>query len=176
MKSKINFLAAFFILINIYSCGDELDDLLEIDVDTVLIENFNVQIEAGQNNTFNKSEVFNISNKDTEKYLNSVKNLAIKKLTFKFENFTGDPAGILKGEFYADDILLLKEDILVKTASDQSTIFEVTNTELINQIATKLKAGNNVALGIKGTSSSSTAMNFDVEATISVVLTANLVN
>lgn len=176
MKSKINYLAAFFIAFSIYSCGDELDDILDIDVDTVLTETFSAQIEVGQDQTFNKSETFNISNEDTKKYINSIKDVAIKKLTFKFKNFTGDPEGTLKGEFYADDVLLLNKDIVVKQASDNAVIIEITNIDQINAIATKLKAGNDVTIGLKGTSSCSSVMNFDVETTISLVVTANLVN
>lgn len=176
MKTKIQFLAAFFILFNISSCGDDLAELeesfLNIDVNTNLKEDFNIHVEAGTNESFNNQEVVNINNEDTQKYLKNIKDVQITKLTFKLKNFTGnDATGVIAGDFFADGSLLYSKSIIVKEACDNEIVFEITNLEEINKIADKFENGQNVTISYRGTSNSNSAMNFDVEISFSVIIT-----
>ena len=64
--------------------------------------------------------------------------------------------------------------MVVKQTVDAVTVFEVTNTALLNSIASKLKAGNGVLIGIVGESSCEDAMGFTINITIDLEVTADV--
>ena len=63
--------------------------------------------------------------------------------------------------------------MVVKQAVDAGTEFVVTNTTLLNTIASKLKAGNSVLFGLDGQSNGD-GMNFTIKITIKLAVTADV--
>lgn len=175
MKIKIQILATFLILFNISSCGDdlaELENLLKIDVDTELTREFKIEIDAGNNVYFIDQQTLSINDNETKKYIDQLKDVTIEKLTYKIKNYLGsDVDAVINGEFFVNNTLLLTKSINLKDASDNGTIFEITNLNDINDAASKLKNGEDINIGLRGTSDSNSAIVFDVEIFASVVLT-----
>ena len=173
MKTFIRFLVVVLLVVSYTSC-DEIDDLTEIDFDTTLNEQLNVTIPAGENLALNETMLINMVNSETEDYLDVLQNVRITSFTFQLSNFTGDNNGTIAGNFVADGVELLNLDIVVKQTVDAGTVFEVTNTALLNSIAADLRAGNDVLIGIVGESSCEDPMNFTINITIDLEVTADV--
>lgn len=173
MNTFIRIFLVMLIIVGYNSC-DELDELTEVDFDTTLNEQLNVTVLAGENLTLNKTMLINIVNSDTEDYLDVLQNVRITAFTYQLTNFTGDDNGTISGNFVADGIELLNHDMVVKQTVDAGTVFEVTNTALLNSIAADLKAGNDVLIGLVGESSCEDVMNFTINISIDLEVTADV--
>lgn len=173
MKTFIRLLIVVLLMVSYTSC-DEIDKLTEVDFNTTLNEQLNVTVPAGENLDLNRTMSINMVNSKTEKYLDILQNVKIKSFTYQLTNFTGDFSGTITGNFVADGIELLSHDMVVKQTVDAGTVFEVTNTSLLNSIASKLKAGNNISIGLVGKSSCEEAMNFTINITIDLAVTADV--
>jgi hypothetical protein len=117
--------------------------------------------------------LINMVNSDTEDYLDVLQNVRITSFTYQLTNFLGDDFGNLQGSFVADGVELISHNMVVKETVDAGTVFEVTDTTLLNSIASKLKAGNNVLVGLVGESNSD-GMNFTINMTIDLEVTADV--
>ena len=173
MKNTIKLLAIILVAtlsIPFTACDD---DILDVDFSTTISEKIDVNIIEGQTNV-DESSTLSLDNKDTNKYLNKIKNVKITKLTYKITSFTGDPNGTINGSLYANTLKLDLNNFNVKEAYDNATIFEITDIDKLNEIATLLKNNKSVNIGIKGTiNAANEAMNFEVEVTAKLDLTAN---
>jgi len=173
MKTFIRITMALLLTISFTSC-DELDELTEIDFDTTLNENLSVTIPEGDNLTLNETMTFNMVNNDTEDYMDLLETVRITSFTYQMINFTGDPDGTIVGAFVADGDTLLNHDIVVKDEVDAATVFEITDVAMLNSIASKLKNGQDVTLGITGNSSCDEIMSFTIAITIDLDITADV--
>lgn len=172
MKNFIRFLVVVLLVVSYTSC-DEIDKLTEVDFNTTLNEQLVVTIAAGEN-LINDTKSINMVNSDTEEYLNVIQSVKITSFTYQLINFSGDDSGTLTGDFVADGVILLSHDnMVVKQAVDAGTEFVVTNTTLLNTIASKLKAGNSVLFGLDGQSNGD-GMNFTIKITIKLAVTADV--
>ena len=172
MKTFIKFLVVVLLMVSYTSC-DEIDELTEVDFNTTLNEQLNVTIPAGIGLELNETMLINMVNSDTEDYLNVLQNVKITSFTYQLTNFSGDDFGNLQGSFVADGVELISHNMVVKETVDAGTVFEVTDTTLLNSIASKLKAGNNVLVGLVGESNSD-GMNFTINMTIDLEVTADV--
>ena len=171
---RIAILASIFSLVLI-SC-EELEELADITFSTTLSEQVAVHVNqtSGTESSFNKTVVISLDNADTNEYLNNINEITINSLRYKIIDFAGDPVGTIDAEFIINDMSLLSNDFIVKTQADAGTVFEVTNTSQLNQIATALKNGQQVTAKYEGTAlCDADAMDFKVEVTIGVSVVAN---
>ncbi|MGB5417504.1 hypothetical protein [Algibacter sp.] len=173
MKTFINFFLVLFVLQGFISC-DKIDELTEVDFDTTINEQLNVTVQAGENMVLNETMLININNQDTEKYLNVIQNVRITSFTYRLIDFSGDSEGTIVGNFVADGVQLVDHDMIVKQIVDAGTIFEVTNVAQLNTIASKLKSGKDVLIGVEGESKCSEAMIFTMAVTIDLEVTADV--
>jgi hypothetical protein len=173
MKNLLKF-AAFVLLSLSFTACDEVDELTEIDFNTTLNESINVSVPAGEALVLNETTLINISNNDTQDYIDALQDVSITSFTYRLVDFTGDPEGTVTGQFQADGITLVNHDMVVKDEVDAGTVFEVTDPALLNTVANKLKSGNNVSVGISGTSTCAEAMNFTIVMTIELAVTADV--
>lgn len=173
MKNLLQFTVLFLLTFCFTAC-DEVDELTEIDFNTTLNESVVVSVPAGEGLVLNETTLINISNQDTQDYLNNLQDVSITSFTYRLVNFTGDPEGSVMGQFQADGITLVNHDMVVKDEVDAGTVFEVTDPALLNTLANKLRSGNNVAVGISGTSTCAEAMNFTIVMTIELAVTADV--
>ena len=173
MKTFIRFLVVMLLMVSYTSC-DKLDELTEVDFNTTLNEQLIVTIPAGEDQALNETMLINIDNSDTGDYLDLLQDVTITSFTYQLINFTGDVNGTIVGNFEVDGIQLLNHDMVVKQTVDAGTVFEITDVSQLNTIASKLKAGNNIFVGIVGESSCDEAMNFTIAISIDLAITADI--
>lgn len=172
MKNFIRFLVVVLLMVSYTSC-DEIDKLTEVDFNTTLNEQLVITVPAGTDLVLNKTMLVNIVNSDTEDYLDLLQSVKITSFTYQLINFSGDDKGTITGSFVADGVELFNHDMVVKQAVDDGTVFKITNTTLLNSIASKLKSGKNILIGLDGTSSGN-GMNFTIKVTIKLAVTADV--
>ena len=170
MKTFMTYSAVFIFMFSFMSC-DELDELTEYDFNTTLTESFNVTVAEGEN-PFTETMAANISNSDTQDYLDVLQDVNITSFTYRIINFNGDNEGTIVGSFQADGQTLVTHDIVVSDAV--GTVFEVTDVSALNTIASKLKSGQNVIFALTGTGNCDPAMTFTIEITIDLAITADV--
>ncbi len=173
MKTFMTYAVAFIVMFSFTSC-DELDELTEFDFNTTINEQLAVSVPAGEALLLNETMVINIVNNDTQDYLDVLQDVTITSFTYQFTNFSGDVNGTIVGDFVADGVVLLSHDMVVKQTVDAGTVFEITDVTTLNTIANKLKAGNDVLIGIVGESSCEEVMSFTIEFSIGLAVTADV--
>lgn len=171
---KILFISVLFTSFLFSSCGDDLEDLLDVSFEVPIVEEIDVAVASGTN-PLNQTVVFNLSeNTETNKYLDKLKSLEIKKMTYKVIDFTGDANGKISASLKADGTTLHSiTDKTVKTEFDNATVFEVTNKAALVNAATSLLQNKTISLETTGQTVSSSAMNFKIEITLELGIVAN---
>lgn len=171
---KILFISVLFTSFLFSSCGDDLEDLLDVSFEVPIVEEIDVDV-AGGTNSLNQSVVFSLSeDTETNKYLDKLKSLEIKKMTYKVIDFTGDATGKITASLKADGATLHSiTDVIVKTAFDNATVYEVTNKAALVTAATSLLQNKTISLETSGTTVSTSAMNFKIEVTLELGVVAN---
>ncbi len=177
MKKLIKFFAIIILTFGFTTCDkidDAVDDLTEFDFNTTLTENFAVTLENGSGMDISKSVSVNVDNDETHEYLSKIKSVKINSLTYQVTNHSGeDDTANLDAIFFADQTDMMNQIITIKEASEAGTIFEVTDVTYLNSIASKLKNGDNVLLGVRGKSNSEGPTDFVVFVTANVKVTAS---
>lgn len=170
MKTAVKILSALFICFMFTSCDE---DLLDVDFDTTVKATVVANVNQGQE-TVDENVVLSLDNSDTHDYLDNIKGVEIKKLTYKISSFSGNELGEVDVDFYADNLVLRTESFNVKTAYNNGTIFEITDVSKLNAIADLLKTNKKTTVGITGeTNSTEGAMDFNIEVTAVLEVTAN---
>ena len=170
MKTTAKILSALLICFVFTSCDD---DLLDVDFDTTVKATIVAHVDQGQV-TIDENVVLSIDNSDTHEYLDKIKGVTIKKLTYKIISFTGNYMGSVDIDFYADNITLKTEAFVVNNAYTASRIFEVTDVSKLNTMANLLKTNKSTTVGIRGeTISNEGNMDFSIEVTAELEVTAN---
>ncbi|WP_158851042.1 hypothetical protein [Algibacter sp. L1A34] len=170
MKNTVKILTVLLICFTFTSCDD---DILDVDFNTTVTATIVAHVDQDQE-TIDESVVLSLDNNDTHDYLDNIKNVKIKKLTYKIISFSGDVEGYIDVDFYADTITLTTEEFFVKEAFDATTIFEVTDVSKLNTMANLLKNNNSTTVGIIGQCLAvEEAMDFNIEVTAELEVTAN---
>lgn len=176
MKKLIRIFAIVILTVGFTTCDaidDAVDELTEVDFDTTLTDNFPVNLESGNDMDVSSSVIVSIDNNDTHDYLSKIKAVKINSLTYRVTSHNGDDTANVDVDFFADQTILMNHAIVIKDAFDTGTLFEVTDVATLNAIATKLKNGNNVTMGISGISNSEGPTNFVITVTVAVTVTAS---
>lgn len=159
------------------SCGDEIKELLDVKISTKVNKTIPLTIAAGTN-SYDKSEVMDLKNADTEKYLDKLKEINIKKLSFKFVNYTGDPAATADCELVVtlgSKKLSLKKiaSFIVKNAVDNATVYEVTDANALKEIGTYMFTNKKFPLNFIANTKASAATTVNVEINAELEAKAN---
>ena len=165
-------LFASVLILSLGSC----EKLLDVEIDTTLQESIAIHVDQtnGTAKDFSGSAVFNLDVDDLKDYEDLIKDVKIKSFTFELINFSGDQNGSIEGNLYVDGVLLYEDAFIVKSTVDAGTIFTIEDTDQLNTIAKSLKDGNDVNIIYSGEAlSDNDTMDFDVEITIDVEVTAN---
>ena len=170
MKTTAKILSALLICFVFTSCDE---DLFDVDFDTTVKATIVANVAQGQV-TVDESIVLSLENNQTRDYLDKIKDVKIKKLTYKIISFSGNENGSVDVDFYADNIILKTEAFDVKQAFDLGTKFEVTEVSKLNSMANLLKNNSRATVGISGvTISTEGDMDFNIEVTAELEVTAN---
>jgi len=168
LKLKNLFVAIIFI--SFASCTD---DLTEFDFNSTQTKTFNVSLNSGSN-VIDESVIFNIDNADTNAYLDHLKNVKINKMTYHISNYAGENAATTSFVAQYDGTPFHSlTGINLKNANDSSTKFEVTDTNALNAIATKLLNRQNVNIKSIGSVTHDNLVTFTVTITMELKVTAD---
>ncbi len=153
MLKKMAFSLLFFGLV--FSGCDE-DDIAavlpDIDITVSETEEIPVFVEKTDGDWVEFSETTNISivNNDTQKYVDKIKSVKIKRLRYKVLAFQGDPNGEVQGSFSADNGKTFENQFQVKKAFDDQTVYEVQDVNELNRIASALKSKKTIQVKYAG--------------------------
>lgn len=170
---KILFIAFLFSGFLFSSCGDDLKDLLDVSINTTVTKDIDLTVIAGTNN-LDKTVTASLDNQDLNPYLNKIKTLEIKKLSYKIVEFTGDESGTITANLNADNQTLLTiTNKNVKTEFDNATVFEVTNKNALITAASAFLTNKTINLKTSGSTDCTTPMTFKIRVTIELGVVAN---
>lgn len=171
---KLFFIATLFSSFLFSSCGDDLEELLDVKFNTTITEEIPVTVIAGTNSLNESTEFSLIENTETSKYLDKLKTLEIKKMTYKIIEFTGDNSGTITASLQADgETLHTVTNKIVKTEFDNATVFEVTNKTALITAATSLLQNKKISLKTTGQTVSASPMSFKIKLTLELGVVAN---
>lgn len=117
-----------------------------------------------------------IDTPELHQYMDNIKSVKITKFTYQIVDFNdGEDFCTVTAQFYSGSIDFGGEKINLKSANDNKKIFEITNVNGLNQLASKLKHGDNVPLGVKCTPEEfNTGAKFKVKINIKAIVTVGL--
>ncbi len=174
MKTLNRFLVVILLVFGYSSC-DELDKLTEIDFDATITDIIYVNaIDGGVDVPINNSRTIKLADAggDVADYINNIESVTFNSLTYEVINFMGDPAGTMTVDIIADGVTM-KTHTGVTVSSEVGTIHEITDIATLNAIASDLKNGNSVIFEIDGTATSEGGMDFDIQVSLDVEVTAD---
>jgi hypothetical protein len=170
---KLFFIAVLFSSFLFSSCGDDLEDLLDVKINTTITQNIAVNVVSGTN-PLDQTILFSLANDDTNQYLDKLKTLEIKEMTYEIIDFTGDASGKITANLKADgETLHTITDKTVKTEFENATVFTVNNPAALIKAANKLLKSKMITLETSGQSVSTTAMSFKIKVTLKLGIVAN---
>jgi len=170
MKNTIKLLAVLLIAFTFNSC-DDVTDLADITISTSVTEEIAIQITEDQDQVSNEITL-SIDNTDTHDYLDRIQSITIKKLTYKFINFTGNETCSIDAIISTDNTVLDTKTFQIKQDVENETIYEISDVEKLNAMATALKNNQQVSFKMEGTVTNSPA-DFKVEVTAEITIVAN---
>lgn len=155
------------------SC-DDVKELADIKIDTVLTEYFEVNLEGGSDSEISNSMDISILTSEIKPYAEKLKDVNVEKVTFEIINYNGDAEAEFDVQFKADGTLFLEEIFVVSEAAANSTMFEVSNTNELNSLATKLLNNESVEIYFSAKSTNlDEPIYFKVEAKFYIEVVAN---
>jgi len=168
---KIIQLVVLLILGFIFNSCDEVEDLADVQFSTKLEEKIPVHFGVTQE-YISKSIELDFDNEDTHDYLEKIKSIAIKKITYKFIDFTGSENCYMNVEISSNsDVFELKE-FFIKQSFDSETVFEITNVDKLNAMAIRLKNNHKVDFKMEGETTGG-EVDFKIEVKIELDIVAN---
>lgn len=178
------FFVIFISAIFFTSCSE---DELDVELQTTLSQDLDVIATSGSDRMdghksaitdseypFSKSAILSLDNEDTHQYLNKIKNVKIKRLTYRVEDY-GTSHGTLSAILYADEREIHRvEDLLARDDAGEAIVFEIVDVDgKISQMESALLNNKNLTLTITGNRSCSCSMTFKVRVTADVEAIAN---
>lgn len=174
MKKTIQFLTILAIVFSFTSC----DELTDVDFDTTMTERIDVNIAntEGEAAAFTANSTMRLSDGsgDIDDYINYIKEVEVKKLTYKIINFSGDENGEITVNFKVNGNLLKEHAATnAKSVADSGEIFEITDIQELTSIATALENSQQIQVSYAGEATTNDVMNFKVEVTLEAAITAD---
>ncbi|PIE87568.1 MAG: hypothetical protein CSA01_00220 [Bacteroidetes bacterium] len=156
------------------------DDDTPITINTTLsaTEQFNLfpTSDTGTS-SFTKSFDIDLSNADTQAYINQIESIDITAITYKLSDFSGDITGTISGSIMYNDMLLTTfEDLVVSEAAADGTVFEIITPETFSAIEESLNTSENATITIDFTAENpNDMMNFNITLGINVSIVTNTI-
>jgi len=172
---KLFCLAVLFSSFLFSSCSDDLKNLLDVSFNTTITEDVVAIVDKGTNSLGQQPIVFSLDdNLDTNQYLNKLKSIEIKKMSYKVIEFQGDSSGKITADLSANGKVLHSiSDINVKDAFDNATVFSITDPATLIDLASSLLTNKTITLNASGQSVSTQPMGFKIQFTIELAIVAN---
>lgn len=123
---------------------------------------------------YSNTTVITIVNQDTQKYLDKIKSVKIKRLRYRVLSFKGDPTGEVQGSFSADNGPMFQNNFMVRNSFEQQTMYEVNDVAELNRIANSLKAKHTIQVRYTGMAlCDQDEMDFIIEVEMQAEVTVN---
>jgi len=165
----------FFFSVIATSCGS-LEDLLELKVENSLTESIPVSVPQTSNApvAFDLPATVELNSGDLAQYKDKITAITINSLTYKFIDFTGNTAGTIPTGTLKFDDVILREMADFNISANEGTVFEITDTTKLSQIASNLINNSEISISLIGTVlSEAGAMDFKVEIFMNMTATIN---
>lgn len=175
MKKTIKILMVIIISAGFNAC-DQAEELLNINLPATISKNIPVKVNQtnGSWANYSNSIVISLNTGDISEYINKIKDVKVKKLSYKIINFSGDNAGQVKGSFIVDNIIDMQNEFVVKTSADNGTLYSVTNPDELKELGELLRKNRSFTAKYSGGALCDDAgMDFIIEVTIVLNVTAN---
>ncbi len=176
MKKTLIALFMCSMFLSFSSCDEDDIKAFLPDIKVNISETERIRVNIDQTNgeraSFSERTDLDIVNKDTEDYLNKIKNVEIITLSYKIINFSGDPIGDVDGSFAVAGEVSLQNAFVVKTSADNQIVYEITDVVELNRIANALKSGQKVTVEYAGSGlCDADELNFTVEVSLVAKIT-----
>lgn len=138
MKS-LKLIFPVLLFLTIIAC-DDVDELTEIDTTFTMTESFNVDVQAGDEElqSFTETATFNLAeDDDVADNLNSIEDVTINTLTYRFSNVEGAGSRITSAQLSVGSTTISLAAVTPSEVGSQ--IFTVADTAALNTIATALR-------------------------------------
>lgn len=171
---KLFFIAVVFSSFLFSSCGDDLEDLLDVNINVPIIKVIDVSVDSGSN-TLNKSIEFNLAdNIEINNYLAKIKAVEIKTMTYKIIEFNGNSEDEITVSLKADGVILktIKNENL-KKAFDSAFVFGVDDKTALLSTATSFLQNKKINLTTTGSTVAKSPMSFKIEVTLNLGVVAS---
>ena len=175
MKNSLKFLVILLLSFTFNSC-DKAKELADVEFSTTLVEKIPVHLNEDQNQEPIEQElVMSLDNTDTHDYLDKIKEISIKKLTYKIIDLTGgDESAYMQANLLMDTFELQHNlEMNIQADFNDETIFEVTDIAKLNQVANAIKANKQIMVKLSGDYQSQAITDFKIEVTIKLDIIAN---
>lgn len=168
-------LAVLFSSFLFSSCSDDLKNLLDVSFNTTITEEVGPIGGIGTVPFENLPVVISLDdNAEIKKYSNKIKNIEIKKMSYKVIEFQGDPSGKITADLYGNGKPFHSISINpLKDAFDNATVFPINNQEALIDIAKSSLANKTITLNASGQYESAQPMGFKIQFTIELAIVAN---
>jgi hypothetical protein len=165
-------LAVLFSSFLFSSCSDDLKNLLDVSFNTTITEDV---YGIGTVPFENLPVVISLDdNAEIKKYSNKIKNIEIKKMSYKVVEFQGDPSGKIIANLSANGKPFHSISInSLKDAFDNKIVFPITDQEALIDLANSSLANKTITLNASGQSESAQPMGFRIQFTIELAIVAN---
>lgn len=169
----MKYLYYFLVVCVLVSCS-ESENPVEITSSLTLVESVNVSI----NETTSGSEAFDetveqdlnvvVSN------LNDVTDINLNTLSYKFKNVTGSGNVVIEAATIKinNNTIATLSFVNINTAATNNTVFEITDTAVLDQLETLFLNNQSVTINLMGSGISNGGnSSFDVEVTLDITAT-----
>ncbi len=176
-----NYIIPFVLILagfGFFACSeDSVDDLLEKDLS--ISEKIEIPVHIDKTDgtwaTFDNTKEISIDNAQTHQYLNRIREVKIKSLTYRIMNFNGDPNGQVECDFQCANQLSLQNTFMVQTSAQNMVQYRITEVAELNRIGQALKNGKKIQVRYSGKALCNDAdMDFTVEVTMDATVTVGL--
>lgn len=179
MRYQFYKLLFFFIFLAFVFACDEVDELTEFEVSESIMEteNVDIPIETSEQIPFTVEESFDITSiPEIENNRDFIQSVEINSIEYRFFDFLGNQdAVITEAKFISGNVTLLLDDVNLKSASDNNTIFEITDQEKLSELSNLLDSNTTTINIIFEGILENTPVSFNVEFLINLTAVIDVI-
>jgi len=174
MKTKIKFLVVLLVVFSFTSC----EKMTDVNFETTTTDRIDIEVTPTKTGAiaFDEEVVVKLENGSGEigDYLQHLKKIEVKKLSYKFISFSGDADTVITGKLYLDGTLVNENiSINLKQAVDAVSVFEILDAQDLDKMEKSLINNKQITIRFAGEATTSQQLNFKVEATSKLAVTAD---
>jgi hypothetical protein len=156
---------------------DEIDELTEFDITDDITETFTISVSEDSEDmpqSFTESITIDLaSNQDIQDNISLIEDVMLNSLTYEISNFDGmEGTTVTEASINFSGIMVSVADIDLQQSDLDNTVYTLTDSSLLNDIAAILQNNTSITATMTGTVDSS-PVTFDVIVTLDVTVTVD---